>query len=187
LIDQYFLLEQAFNATRLQYPLDPLAHLYTYIAYPSFKEKAQKSKMTTPEKQQRARYALHTPRLALRAVTFVLFFVSWALYIRSAVQCQDILNQLRYEQNLPSDQAVCWNENINRALRPFLLGVFALLWSAAAFVAVAVNKVGMHPGIDCAVNAIIGWPPSTARASYTGLSRGGTRSSRALPCSLAPS
>jgi hypothetical protein len=116
--------------------------------------------MSTPEKKQHARYALHTPRLALRAVAFVLLFVSWALYIRRAVKCQEIMNLIRHEKNPPknlaSDQAVCWDQKNYGALRPFLLDLFALLWSAAVFAVVAVNKVGMHPGVDCAADVIFG-------------------------------
>jgi hypothetical protein len=81
--------------------------------------------MSNPPTKQRARYALHTARLALRAVAFVFLFVSWALYIHRAVKCQDILAEIRHERsppvNLPSDQATCWNQRNSGALRPFLL------------------------------------------------------------------
>jgi hypothetical protein len=110
--------------------------------------------MSTPEQKQRARYALHTTRLVLRAIAFVLLFISWALYIERSVKCNDIMNEIRHERSVPSNEAVCWSQKNNGALRPFLLDLFALLWSAVVFVTVAANKVGIHPGVDCAVDAI---------------------------------
>jgi hypothetical protein len=78
--------------------------------------------MSAPEK--RARYALHTTRLALRSIVFVFIFVSWALYIHRAVKCQQILDQIRHERHpagLASDQTACWNQKRNGNLRPFLI------------------------------------------------------------------
>jgi 4-amino-4-deoxy-L-arabinose transferase-like glycosyltransferase len=79
--------------------------------------------MSTPVK--RARYALHTPRLALRIVVVLFLFVSWALYIHRSVKCEQILGVIRHEKNLPknlpSNRAVCWDQKNSGALRPFLL------------------------------------------------------------------
>jgi hypothetical protein len=102
-------------------------------------------------------YQFHKPRFLLRCAALLSLFLSLCLLIADGVRCVTIRNRYNddpdtYYYYSPDS---CWTEPSSGNLRPLIFVIFAMIWNIAELITVFVNKKGIHPCANLALDIVI--------------------------------
>ena len=105
-----------------------------------------------------AGYALTVPRIVIRSIMMLCLVLAFGLFIADGAACVQNVNLYNSEfgeEGADYSSSFCWTDPMLGDIRPIIIVVVGVLWSAVEFITFCVNRKGIHPIANLTLDILI--------------------------------